>query len=55
MIMLHWSEKKNRAKLHTFAAKHKVNTYSEKLFPSDDCIDLELTPSEIMMSHKTQE
>ena len=34
--MLYWSEK-NLTKLHIFAAKHKVNTYSEKLFSSDDC------------------
>ena len=27
-------------KLHTFAAKHKFNTYSEKLFPSDDCASI---------------
>ena len=35
MIMLYWSQK-NLTKLHIFAAKHKINTYSEKLFPSDD-------------------
>ena len=46
-------ERKNVTKLHIFAAKHKVNTYSEKLFPSD-CAD-ELTPSEIMTSRETQE
>ena len=31
---------KNLTKLHIFAAKHKVNTYSEKLFPSDDCASI---------------
>ena len=33
-------EGKNLTKLHIFAAKHKVNTYSEKLFPSDDCASI---------------
>ena len=33
-VVLEW---KNLTKLHIFAAKHKVNTYSEKLFSSDDC------------------
>ena len=50
--VLEW---KNLTKLHIFAVKHKVNTYSEKLFPSNDCIDFELTPSEIMTSRETQE
>ena len=56
MIMLYWSEK-NLTKLHVFAAKHKVNTYSETLTISLRwlCIDLELTPSEIMTSRETQE
>ena len=40
-------EQANLTKLHAFAAKHKVNTYSEFFFQSDDSIDLELTPSEI--------
>ena len=31
---------KNLTKLHIFAAKHKVNTYSEKLFPFDDCASI---------------
>ena len=30
-------ELENLMKLHIFAAKHKVNTYSKKLFPCDDC------------------
>ena len=29
-------EQANLTKLHTFAAKHKVNTYSENFFQSDD-------------------
>ena len=33
-------ECKNLTKLHIFAAKHKVNTYSAKLFPSDDCASI---------------
>ena len=33
MIMLYWGE-------HILAAKHKVNTYSETLFPSDDCASI---------------
>ena len=37
VCILEW---KNRTKLHIFAAKHKVNTYSEKLFPSDDCASI---------------
>ena len=35
--VLEW---KNLTKLHIFAAKHKVNTYSEKLFPSYDCASI---------------
>ena len=35
--VLEW---KNLTKLHIFAAKHNVNTYSEKLFPSDDCASI---------------
>ena len=31
MIVLHW-EQANVTKLHTFAAKHKVNTYRENFF-----------------------
>ena len=46
---------KNLTKLHKFAAKHKVNTYSEKLFPSDDCALIwSWPPSEIMTSRETQ-
>ena len=50
-------ERKNLTKLYIFAANHKVNTYSEKLFLSDDCasINLELIPSEIMTSRETKE
>ena len=33
-------EGKDLTKLHIFAAKHKVNTYSEKLSPSDDCASI---------------
>ena len=47
-------ERKNLTKLHILAAKHKVNTYCEKLFPSDDCASM-LTPSETMTSRETQE
>ena len=53
MLYLDW---KNLTKLHIFAAKHKVNTYSETLFSSDDCASIwRLTPSEIMTSRETQE
>ena len=53
MIMLYWSEKSHE--IHIFAAKHKVNTYSEKLFPPDDCASIwSWPPSEIMTSCETQ-
>ena len=35
--VLEW---KDLTKLHKFAAKHKVNTYSDKLFLSDDCASI---------------
>ena len=44
--VLEW---KNLTKLHIFAAKYKVNIYSEKTISLRWlCIDLEFTPSEIM-------
>ena len=33
-------EQANLTKLHTFAAKHKVNTYSENFFQSDDSVSI---------------
>ena len=51
--VLEW---KNLTKLHIFAAKHKVNTYSEKTISLRWLyINLELTPSEVMTSRETQE
>jgi hypothetical protein len=35
--VLEWA---NYMKLHVFATKHKANTYSEKLIPSDDCVSI---------------
>ena len=33
-------EQTNLTKLHTFAAKHKVNSYSENFFQSDDSVSI---------------
>ena len=33
-------EQANLTKLHTFAAKHKVNTYSENFLQSDDSVSI---------------
>ena len=33
-------EQANLSKMHTFAAKHKVNTYSENFFQSDDSVSI---------------
>ena len=33
-------ERANLTKLHTFAAKDKVNTYSENFFHSDDSVSI---------------
>ena len=38
-------------KLHIFAAKHKVNAYSEKLFPSDDCVSIRSWPPVKLWRH----
>ena len=42
-------------KLHIFATIHKVNTYSEKLFPPMTVHRFGVDPSEIMTSRETQE
>ena len=42
-------------KLHIFATIHKVNTYSEKLFPPMTIHRFGVDPSEIMTSRETQE
>ena len=31
-------EETNLAKLHIFSVKYKINTHSEELFHSDDCV-----------------
>ena len=47
---------KNLTKLHMLAAKHKINTYNEKLFHSDDCVSIwSWPPVKFMTSRGTQE
>ena len=49
-------EQANLTKLHTFAAKHKVDTYSEKFFQSDDNVSIwSRPPVKFMTSRETQE
>ena len=51
--VLEWT---NLTKLYVFAAKEKVNTYSEKLFSSNDCLSIwGGSPVKFMTSRETQE
>ena len=51
--VLKWT---NHTKLYIFAAKHKVYTYNEELFPSDDCVSIwSWPPVRFMTSRETQE
>ena len=49
-------EQANLAKLHTFSAQNKVNTYSENFFQSDVSVSIWSWPSlKFMTSRETQE
>ena len=57
---MYWSgaplEQADLTKFHTFAAKHKVNTYSENFFQSDDSVSIwSWPPVKFMKSRETQE
>ena len=52
MIILYWNEQISR----NCVAKEKVNAYSEKLFPSNDCLSIwGGSPVKFMTSRETQE